>query len=141
MASEAPQPQSYPIENPAVAQVLANVPPAERAGLLDLRQLIFDVAARDPDIGPLEETLKWGQPAYFTAATKSGTTLRLGLPKTGGFAMLCHCQTTVISDFRALFGDDFIYDGNRAVVFSAGETLPTDKIALLISAALRYHLK
>lgn len=141
MGSEASQSQTFHISNPAVAQVFASFPPAERAGLLALRQLIFEVAACNPDVGPLEETLKWGQPAYLTAATKSGTTLRLGLPKTGGFAMLCHCQTTVISDFRALFGDDFTYDGNRAVVFSTGETLPTDKIALLISAALRYHLK
>lgn len=141
MGNEASQPQSYPIENPAVAQVFADFPPAERAGLLALRQLIFDVAKRDAEIGPLEETLKWGQPAYLTTQTKSGTTLRLGLPKTGGFAILCHCQTTVISDFRALFGDDFTYDVNRAVVFSTNDAVQKDKAALLISAALRYHLK
>jgi hypothetical protein len=141
MASEASQPNISHIKNPAVAQAFAGFPPLERAGLLTLRQLIFDVVARDADIGPLEETLKWGQPAYLTTATKSGTTLRLGLPKTGGFAILCHCQTTVISDFRALFGDDFIYDGNRAVVFSTSDTVPKDKLALLVSAALRYHLK
>jgi hypothetical protein len=141
MASEASQSQTSHIDNPMVAQVFADFPAMERAGLLVLRQLIFDVAARDAEIGPLEETLKWGQPAYMTSTTRSGTTLRLGLPKTGGFAILCHCQTTVISDFRALFGDDFTYDGTRAVVFSSNDTLPTDKIALLISAAFRYHLK
>ncbi|MEM5475551.1 DUF1801 domain-containing protein [Pacificibacter sp. AS14] len=141
MASETSQPHVYDIDNPAVAQVFAEFSPFERVGLLGLRQLIFDVAARDADIGQIEETLKWGQPAYLPSKTKSGTTLRLGLPKTGGFAILVHCQTTVISDFRALFGDDFAYDGNRAVVFSKGDVVQTDKLVLLVSAALRYHLK
>lgn len=127
--------------DPAVAEAYAAFPDLERAKLLALRQLIFDVAARDPQVGPLEETLKWGQPAYLTPATKSGTTLRLGIPKTGGDAVFCHCQTTVISDFKALFGGAFVYDGHRAVLFSTVGDLPIDKAALLVSAALRYHLK
>lgn len=127
--------------DPTVAEAYAAFPPLEREKLLTLRQLIFDVAARDPQVGPLEETLKWGQPAYLTPATKSGTTLRLGIPKTGGYAIFCHCQTTVISDFKALFGDAFVYDGHRAVLFSTDDDLPIDKAALLVSAALRYHLK
>lgn len=143
MGRDAPQIDSLDIapNDPAVAQVFASFPPQQRTKLLALRQLIFDTARDDPQVGPLEETLKWGQPAYLTFASKSGTTLRLGLPKTGGYAIFCHCQTTVISEFRSLFGDEFTYDGNRAVVFSNDETLQTDKAALLISAALRYHLK
>ena len=27
--------------------------------------------------GPIEETLKWGDPAYVTSATKSGSTIRV----------------------------------------------------------------
>lgn len=136
MTLNAPHPS-----DPKMAETYAAIAPLERAGLLALRQLIFDVADRDPQVGPLEETLKWGQPAYLTSETKSGTTLRLGLPKTGGYAIFCHCQTTVVSDFRTLFGDDFTYDGNRAVVFSTDDDLQLDKLALLVSAALRYHLK
>lgn len=136
MTLNAPHPS-----DPKMAETYAAFAPLERAGLLALRQLIFDVADREPQVGPLEETLKWGQPAYLTSETKSGTTLRLGLPKTGGYAIFCHCQTTVVSDFRTLFGDDFTYDGNRAVVFSTDDDLQLDKLALLVSAALRYHLK
>jgi hypothetical protein len=36
-----------------------------------LRQLILDTAAR-LDVGPLEETLRWGEPAYVTT-TRSGS--------------------------------------------------------------------
>jgi hypothetical protein len=40
-----------------------------------------------PGVGALHETLKWGQPAYLTPETRSGTTLRLGVPKSGGYAI------------------------------------------------------
>lgn len=108
--------------------------------MLHLRGLIFETAAATPAVGPVFETLKWGQPAYLTQQTKAGTTLRLGQPKTGGFAIYVHCQTTVISDFRALFPDDFAYDGNRAVLFRDRGDIDDDKLRLLILAALTYHL-
>ncbi|MBL4807218.1 MAG: DUF1801 domain-containing protein [Rhodobacteraceae bacterium] len=106
--------------------------------LLALRQLIFDVASENPDIGDISETLKWGQPSY-TTVKKSGSPIRLGVPKPGGFAIYCHCQTTLINDFAALFDRDFKFDGNRAVLFADGETPDLEKIRLLILAALTYH--
>lgn len=33
--------------------------------------------------GPIEETLKWGDPAYVTSATKSGSTIRVVWKKAG----------------------------------------------------------
>ncbi len=63
------------------------------------------------------------------------------MPKTGGFAIFAHCQTTIIADFRGLFPEDFAYDGNRAVLFRDGAALPTDRLALLVAAALTYRLK
>jgi len=59
----------------AVKQAFGNFPEAKRKRLLQLRGLIFDVAAGTADIGKLEETLKWGEPAYIA---DKGTTLRLG---------------------------------------------------------------
>ena len=128
------------IQNPRVAEVYAAYPAAERAGLMDLRRLIFETAAATKGVGSLEETLKWGQPAYLTSRTKSGTTIRLGLPKTGGFAIYMHCQTSVIADFQTLFSTGFTFDGNRAVLFAAGQELPKDPLRLLIRNALTYHL-
>ena len=107
---------------------------------LRLRGLIFETAAATPGVGALEETLKWGQPAYLTPETKAGSTLRLGLPKDGGFALYAHCQTTIVSDFRSLFPDAFAYEGNRAVRFDAGGALPREELTLLIRSALTYHL-
>lgn len=116
------------------------MPAGERAGALRLRALIYDVAAKDPRIGPLQECLKWGQPAYVTADSKSGTTLRLGLPKTGGFAIYAHCQTSVIRDYAANFADLDRIEGNRAVQFDHADQVAPDRITQLIHHALTYHL-
>ncbi len=46
--------------------------------MLRLRDLIFATAAATPGVGTIDEDLRWGQPAYLTAETQSGTALRLG---------------------------------------------------------------
>jgi hypothetical protein len=130
-----------PFRDPAVARAFAGFPAEARPGLHDLRALIFEVAAATPEAGPIVECLKWGQPAYLTAETKSGSTIRLGVPRSGGFALYTHCRTTLLSDFRHAFGDDFTYEGNRAIHFVPGVPLPRAALAQLIRAALTYRLK
>lgn len=131
--------QDPPFASPQVRAAFDAFPAASRDGLLALRRLIFRTAAETPAVGPLTETLKWGQPAYLTAETKSGSTLRLGVPKSGGIAIFAHCQTTIIPDFRAVFEDAFRYDGNRAVLMESAAPVPEDKLRLLILRALTYH--
>jgi hypothetical protein len=128
-------------ESPEVEARFAAFPEPARTGLLALRRLIFATAATMPEVGALEETLKWGQPAYLTPKTGSGSTIRLGLPSQGGFAIYTHCQTTILSEFQAMFPEDFDYEGNRAIRFDGAEALPLDKLELLIRRALTYHLK
>ncbi|MEM9825105.1 MAG: hypothetical protein AAF958_00875 [Planctomycetota bacterium] len=41
-----------------------------RAVLLDVQEMIFDVAKDNERVGPLTETLKWCEPAYLTEQTK-----------------------------------------------------------------------
>ncbi|PSL17516.1 DUF1801 domain-containing protein [Shimia abyssi] len=127
--------------NANVAAAFAAYPDAERARLMYLRKLIFETAAETPGVGHLEETLKWGQPAYLTPKTKSGSTIRLGLPKSGGYALYAHCQTTIISDFAGQFSTDFTIEGNRGVHFSTNEPPPEAPLRALIRSALTYHLK
>ena len=132
---------SQQFADPNVERVFSNFPADVRDSLLQLRELIFDVAAKTDGVGRLFETLKWGQPAYLTPETKSGSTIRLGPTKTGGFAVYVHCQTSIISDFRALFPDDFAYEGNRALHFASSDELRTGKLELFIKSALTYHRK
>ena len=80
-----------PFADPAVEAAFGAALEGARAGLLRLREQIFAVAEDTPGTMPLTETLKWGQPAYLTA-NKVGTTLRLGAPKDGGYALYVHAR-------------------------------------------------
>jgi hypothetical protein len=112
-----------------------------RKGLLTLRDLIFEVGDDVPQIGKIKEALRWGQPAYPTPETKSGSTLRLGIPKSGGFALFVHCQTTLISDYRAAFPSVTTIEGNRAVLFKNATEIDPNMHKWIIRQALTYHLK
>ena len=61
-----------------VSRVFEAFPPPVRRRLLDVRKLIFATAKAHDDVGPLTEALKWGEPAYLTVETGSGSTIRLG---------------------------------------------------------------
>ena len=122
----------------SVANAFAAFPEAERTSLLSLRALIFELAEEE-GVGPLTETLKWGQPSYLTEATKAGTTIRLGRPKAGGYGLYVHCQTIIIAEVRDMMGDALTFDGNRGVLFGAGNPAEAAALAPLIRRALTYH--
>jgi hypothetical protein len=130
-------------KSPQVAAVFAQYAPGVRESLLTLRALIFSRAERLPAVGPLTETLKWGQPAYLTEETGSGSTVRLDVirKQPGKFAVYFHCQTTLVHEFREQFADLFCYEGNRALILSAGATLPRAPLSHCIDQALTYHTR
>ena len=116
--------------------------PAIRARLLTVRRLIFETAAATEGVGPLTETLKWSQPAYLTAATGSGSTIRLGWPRAvpERCAVYFHCRTTLVATFRTLFSDDLAFEGNRAILLGASDPLPEGPLAACLTIALTYRL-
>lgn len=63
--------------SPKVAAAFSSYPTRVRTKLLALRRLILDTAKRTNGVGPLEETLKWGQVSYLTTDSKSGSTIRI----------------------------------------------------------------
>ncbi len=131
--------QGIPDMPPDVATVFDGYPPEIRERLLAVRHLIFSVA-KEQSAGPLTETLKWGEPAYLTQSTKSGTTIRLGqVRRRHGAAVLFHCQTTLVAGFRDQFGDVFRFDGNRALLLKTDGALPKSPLAICLARALTYH--
>jgi len=125
---------------PAVRAAFDALAPEARDALLKLRALVFDVADKTPEVGPVEEVLRWGQPSYITPKKKAASTLRLGVPKNGSFAIFAHCQSSVISDYVALFPDQDRIEGNRAVLFDDVSQIDPQRHGLLIKSALTYHL-
>ncbi|MGI3168270.1 DUF1801 domain-containing protein [Pseudooceanicola sp. C21-150M6] len=123
-----------------VAAAFAAFPPPERATLSRLRDMILEVASDMPEVGPLTETLKWGEPAYLTQATGSGSTLRLGrMPKEPGkVAIFVNCRTVLADRMRARFPEIEI-SGSRAIVMKTADPLPEAMLRECIALALTYH--
>ena len=117
-------------------------PPAVRRPLLALRELIFQTAEATEGVGRLGEALRWGEPAYLTPETKSGTTVRLNWKAAtpDHYRMLFHCQTTLVESFRLQYPHQLEFEGNRAIVFEAGARVPEREVRRCVADALTYHL-
>ncbi len=125
---------------PQVVAAFACFPEATLAQLLEIRRLIFSIAASTEGVGPVAETLKWGDPAYLTEATRSGSTIRLGWTRDApdDCAVLFHCRTTLVETFRERFPDAFRYQKNRAILLKSAEPLSVE-LAECLGMALTYH--
>lgn len=126
---------------PDVARVFRTYPAPMRRRLLRLRRLIFETAACS-GVGRVEETLRWGEPAYVTA-TGSGSTIRINRRRKDPtqYAMYFHCRTSLVDTFRTAFPDTFTFESNRAIVFDQGKRVPVRELAICIATALTYHRK
>ena len=130
-----------PYASPAVAQAFGAFPAPVRKTLSRVRTLIFETAASIDGVGALDETLKWGEPAYRTTQSCSGSTIRLGWNKSrpGECAVYFICHTNLVDSFRSLFPHALRFDGNRSIVLVHGEAIDQPALAFCIAAALTYH--
>jgi Domain of unknown function (DU1801) len=130
-----------PFSSPAVAHAFEACPTKVRRKLLALRELILRTGASTEGVGELEETLRWGEPAYVTVETGSGSTVRIGWKQSRPteYAIYFNCQTTLVESFRAIFPNEFRYEGNRAIVFDESERVPTKALEFCVTTALTYH--
>lgn len=128
--------------NPVVKTVIEAYPAFIQDKILFLRQLILETAAASEAVGEIEETLKWGEPAYLTSASKSGSTIRLGWSaKTEKYyGLYFNCNTTLVDSFRTLFPGLFNFQGNRAIIFAQDAIIPENELRQCIKMTLRYHL-
>ncbi|WP_284369922.1 hypothetical protein [Sulfitobacter pacificus] len=141
-ATEENRIKNMPAVPPDILPAFEKFGARQRAVLLTLRQMIFDVAQSDPRIGSLEEALRWGEPAYLTSQNKTGSTIRLGVEKTSGLpALFFNCNTSLVEGFRQQFGNALKYSKNRAVLVDTAEGQTNDALRLCIAAALTYHLR
>jgi hypothetical protein len=103
--------------------------------LLELRSLIFSVAD-DESITALEETLKWGQPAYLS---KTGTTIRIDRDEThgGDIALYVNCKTTLVDEWRERF-PEFKFGGTRSLHLRLEDDLEDPRLKMCIADALGY---
>lgn len=126
-----------------VAKVFDAYPDTVRAKLLTLRAIILETAARLDGVGPLEETLKWGQPSYLTTQSGTGSTIRIDRVKADDdrVAMYFHCQTDLVATFRELYPAQMEYGGNRSILFDTAAKIPEKALRHCIGLALTYHAR
>ena len=126
-----------------VADAIAAYPEPVRKAFHSIRAIVFRAAASNPAVGPLTETLKWGEPAYLTGATKSGSTLRIAWKPAhpGHIGVYLNCRTSLVETMREIYPRNFRYDGNRALLMPLDAALPTDLLDHCVRLAQTYHLK
>ena len=114
--------------------------PTVRQGLYHLRALILEQAALMPQIGPVNEGLRWGQPAFLTPDSGVACSLRISPVKGQGFGLFVHCQTGLIAAFASGAGAGLRFSGTRAVLFDSNDRIDPAQVSVLIGQALGYHL-
>lgn len=129
-------------DNPNIKSIFDNFEPMVRSATLQVRDWVFEIAASDSEIGSITEDLKWGEPAYLTNQTNSGTTLRINQKKNTPnlFAIYVNCKTDLVENFKNIF-PKLKYEGTRAIVVDASFPLPENEIKTIISMVLRYKLR
>lgn len=110
---------------PEIAGAFGRLPDPVRDQAMAMRALILDLA-EELRVGPLTNTLKWGEPARLTGATKAGCTIRPGARDTRA-AVLLNCSSGLAEGFRADFPDASAFAGARALCLSGALTRHRDK--------------
>jgi len=103
-----------------------------------LRDLILETASEIESVKEIEETLKWGEPSYIV---KKGSTIRMDWkPKAPNqYAMYFNCNTSLVETFKAVYGNLFKYEKNRAILFELNDKIPKHELKECIEMALKYH--
>ena len=122
-----------------VLSVIEGYPDKIRDRLLEIRELVYQVANEREEIGPLTETLKWSQPSFLTEVSGSGTTVRIDRHTDNEVAIFFHCQTSLVETFRELL-PELNYLKNRAIILNVNELLPVDEVKVCLDMALTYKL-
>jgi len=131
---------SLPPPPAQIAAVIDAYDAPVRAGVRTLRSLIHEIARDLPEIGRLEEALRWGQPAFLTPESGAGSTLRIGPHRDACFALFAHCRTSIIATYAQAFPGWDRLDGNRAVLFDHSGQIDAVRLSSLIRHALTYHI-
>lgn len=124
--------------DPRVQPIFEKYPTEAIKQMRNLRQLILDTASEMEETDELEETLKWGEPSYLA---KKGSTIRIDWKaKTPNqYAIYFKCTSKLVETFKHIYGNQFNYEKNRAIIFQLNEEIPKKELKHCISLALNYH--
>ena len=128
--------------NPEVKTKFDSYPDHIKLKMMELRGLIYEVAESTEGAGKLDETLKWGEPAYLPKNPKSGTTIRIDWKEKdpNQLAMYVSCNTSLVDSYRSRFDGKLSFEGDRAVILPIDKPLQKVELMICIQMALLYHV-
>ena len=106
-----------------------------------LRVLIFEAASEQPIIGPLEESVKWGEASFTPVRKNVGSSVRIQPRKNGDVALMFICTTGLVERFAETYPGVFNVEGKRALVFSKSAIIPNAETKHAIAMALTFKVK
>lgn len=106
-----------------------------------LKALIHQVAASTPEIGSLEESLKWGEQSFTPVKRNTGSSVRIQPRPDGNAALMFICHTNLVEEFRGLYPTALTFEGNRAIVPSGQDEANREALSHCIALALTYKLR
>lgn len=107
----------------------------------EIKRLITQAAAEVPEIGPIDETVKWGQPSFGPIKPGVGSSVRIETRPDGEFGLMFICTTGLVDEFRSIYGDALQFEGNRAIVLKEGHLAEQDALKHCIQLALTHKLR
>lgn len=126
-------------QNPEVFTKFESYPKEVKPKLEYLRALILETAKECNHVSAIEETLKWSEPSYLV---RKGSTIRIDWKAKSPeqYAMYFKCTSKLVSTFKAIYGNIFKYEKNRAIIFNLEDEVPKEALKDCIKMALSYHL-
>ena len=125
-----------------ITKVVASYPELAQQRFFEIRHILLSTAMDNPQVGKLQETLKWGEPAYLTSQTKTGTTIRVAWkakhPEYIGIYF--NCRTSLVATIKDLFPNDFRFEGSRGLLLKL-DKFPVNTLSYCFEMALLYHIK
>lgn len=125
---------------PDILNTFALWPDIVQQGAMHVRTVCWDVA-KAAETGPLDESLKWGQPAWRPRKPRIGSTLRLGWrgDAPDHLDLYVDCKTDIAARVTDAFPDVFDSDKRRRLTIALDRDLPTDALWHLVHQTLTYH--
>ncbi|MEM6372960.1 MAG: hypothetical protein AAF727_09300 [Pseudomonadota bacterium] len=129
----------HPVD-PHILTQISQWPAAAQTHLLGVRSILLD-AANAADLGPLDEALKWGQPAWRPRHARTGTTLRTGwsADRPAYLMVYVDCKTDLASQMSTRFPGQYQNDARRSLAFDPATPLPTEALSQLAYLTFTYH--
>jgi len=126
------------IKNSDVKKTIQLYPEEIQEQILSIREMIFTLGSQNPEIGEIEETLKWGEPSYIA---KQGSTIRIAWRKSSpeNYGIFFNCKSKLIDTFKEIYPTCFNYVDNRAMMFNCKNKIPNNELKQCLLLALTYH--